>query len=86
MNELARFEAMARSARGELTPRLDVAARVLARIRRIETRREVDVPFLAVSGLSVLAASVMLMMAVEVWLPLVDPLAGLFNSLTMVMR
>ena len=84
MSELERFEAAARCARSEPIPRLDVTARVLARIRRIEASRQVDMPLVAMSGLSVLAASIMLTITIRAWTPLLDPMAGLFSSLTMV--
>ena len=85
MNELKRFERLARRARRQPVPRVDVTARVLARLRRIEARREVNVPLLAFSGLSVLAASIVLAVAVQAWAPLLDPMAGLFSPLTMMM-
>lgn len=86
MNELERFESLARRARNEPVPRVDVTARVLSRIGRTELRRAVDMPLLAMSGLSVMAASILLAMVLNAWAPLMDPLAGLFSSLTLVMR
>jgi len=90
MNELERFELLARAARSEPVPPLDVTARVLARIRPAEARRAQEppleeVPLLAASGLAALAATIMVVVAVDAWAPLVDPLAGLFTPLMMVM-
>jgi hypothetical protein len=90
MNKLEQFELLASAARRERVPRLDVTARVLARIRPAEARRAgrlplEEVPLLAVSGLSVLAATIVVVLAVDAWAPLVDPLAGLFTPLMMVM-
>lgn len=84
MNELERFESLARRARSEPVPPLDVTARVLSQIGRIELRREVNLPLLAMSGLSVLAASIMVATVLNAWAPLMDPLAGLFSTLTLV--
>ena len=87
MNELERFESLARAARAEPAARLDVAARVHARIRRIETGRQATAvaALWVMSGLSVLAASVAIAaVAYSEALPW-DPAAALFSPLTMVM-
>lgn len=84
MNDLQRFESLARRARGEKAPAVDVTAKVLGRIRQLETRREVDLPLVAVCGLSLLAASILVATAIQLWAPLLDPMAGLFSSLNLV--
>ena len=49
-------------------------------------RQEVDLPLLVISGLSMLAASLMVAVTLWAWAPLTDPLSNLFCSLTLVMR
>lgn len=85
MNELERFESLVRLARNEPVPRVNVTARVLGRIRQAELRSEVDLPLAAVCGLSLLAATIMVSTAMHLWAPLLDPLAGLFSNLNLVM-
>lgn len=86
MNRDERFEAWAARARQETVPSVDVVAGVVHRIQAGSPRRESDMPWYVCSGLSVLAASVMLVVALDSWQSLTDPLAGLFSSLTMVMQ
>ena len=86
MSRESQFEGWAARARQEAAPRLNIAASVLQRIYTSPRRRETDVPWLVLSGLSALAASVMLAVTVDCWQSLTDPMAGLFTSLTLVMQ
>jgi hypothetical protein len=80
------LEAWAAQARQEPAPRLDVAAGVLQRIQARPSRRDTELPWLVFSGLSLVAASLLLLAAGDCWQSLTDPLAGLFSSLTLVMQ
>jgi hypothetical protein len=86
MNELNRFEQLVAGARAERVPPIDVTTQVLRGIRAMAAPRGIDGPLVLVSGISALAASVVAALAAEMWLELVDPLSGFFNSLTMVMQ
>ncbi len=86
MNDASTFEAWAARARQESAPSLDIAASVLRRIEATEPRREVGQLWLVCGGVSMVAASLMLVAAVSCWQVLTDPLAGLFTSLVMVMQ
>lgn len=86
MNELRAFESLAAAASRERTPEIDVADRVM---RRIGSRWETslpEAPLAVVSAVSVLAASIAVVLAVQAWYLLCDPLGSLFHPLTMVMR
>ncbi len=80
------FEHLARRARSERAPALDVSWRVMRAIRAPQPRFEVNRSVLAaVAGLSLLAASVMFALAVEDWFAWTDPMSGLIQSFTLVL-
>jgi hypothetical protein len=83
---LESFKILAAHAAREQVPELDVTAGVLRRIRAARPQRELEMPWLIFSGVSLAAAAVVLMVAVQSWAPLVDPLSGLFDPLTMVIQ
>ena len=85
MNTLEQFERLARTARIEPVPPLDVADRVLATLRRPAATPSEMLPLCLMAGLSVLAASIMVAVAADAWLPLLDPVAGLFQAITPVL-
>jgi hypothetical protein len=86
MNELERFVELAIKAHGEPAPAIDVTARVLRDIRQAVGGEGINPPLLIFSGLSLLAASIVAVLAIQSWEVLADPLSGLFDSLTMVMQ
>jgi hypothetical protein len=87
MNRLEQFEHLARRARDEQAPALDVSRRVLRAIRLPQPRFEVYSPVLAAAaGLSLVAASVVAALAVEYWLAWSDPISGLVQSFTLVLQ
>jgi hypothetical protein len=86
MTELERFAQLAAKARGEPPPAIDVAARVLRDLRQMVRQESLNPPLLVFSGLSLLAASIVAVLAIQSWEPLADPLSGLFDSLTLVMQ
>jgi hypothetical protein len=86
MTELERFARLAAKARGEQSPAVDVTDRVLRDIRQRVRQESLNPPWLVFSGLSLLAASIVAVLAIESWAVLADPLSGLFDSLTMVMQ
>jgi hypothetical protein len=86
MKEESLFDAWAARARREPAPPADVVAGVLRRIQASPPRREVDWLWLTSGAISVLAASAMLMLALQRWESLTDPLAGMFSALTLVLQ
>jgi len=86
MNHLDAFLLLASRARGEPAPAVDVSADVLRRIRAMGPRRDVELPLLVFSGVSLLAATIVVAVAVSLWAPLADPLAGLFRPCFVVMQ
>ena len=85
MNELDAFEKLARSARAERHPPVDVAGDVLGAIAagRPEPSRSI---FWATAAAASVAAAVVAALAVRTWLNWHDPLREIFSPLTMVMR
>ena len=79
MTEWERFERLATLARRDAAPRLDVAARVLRTIRAAEAAQTVNLPMLIFSGVSLVAASIGMLLAVQAWSPLSDSLSGMFQ-------
>jgi hypothetical protein len=79
MTEWERFERLVALARREPVPRTDVAARVLRTIRAMESPQTVDLPMLILSGVSLLAASIGILLAMQAWSPLSDSLSGMFQ-------
>jgi hypothetical protein len=87
MNVLERFEQMAQWARVEQAPALDVSWRVLRAIRVPQPRFEIQRTVLAAAaGLSLVAASAVLALAVEDWFAWTDPMSGLIQSFTLVLQ
>lgn len=86
MNHEAKFAAWAARAAEESPPRLDVAAGVLERIEARPARREFELPWTLFSTVAVLAASLVLVVALDRWQSLTDPLATMFSALTLVMQ
>ena len=82
MNEWESFRRLAARARRDRPPRLDVTARVLGTIHGGEELRAERLSMLVLSGLSLVAASVVVALVIDAWLPLTDPLAGLFPWIT----
>jgi hypothetical protein len=83
MNPLERFQRLAEQARSEPVPAVDVAAGVLARLRAPATRRTEETPLWVAAAVSLAAASIVVVLALQAWLALSDPLAGLFYPLVM---
>ena len=87
MNSLQRFEYLAERARGEQAPALDVSWQVMRAIRVSPPQFELHRPLLAAAaGLSLVAASAVLALAVENWLTWSDPLSGFISSVTLVLQ
>jgi len=86
MRAQERFAGLACAARDEPVPGIDVTAAVLRDLRSRPTpRRWDDFSLWAAAAVSVLAASVMFSVAMESGLSMVDPLAELFQPLTVVL-
>ena len=85
MNALERFEELARRARREAVPSLDVGGRVIASLRQAEPVAA-SAPMFAFAGLSLAAASVMVALAVNALMTIADPLGSLFYSVTLVIQ
>jgi hypothetical protein len=79
MTEWERFERLAALARRVPAPRPDVAARVLRTIRAMEASQTVDLPMLIFSAVSLVAASIGILLVVQAWSPLSDSLSGMFQ-------
>lgn len=86
MNSWERFESLVASARGESGPPVEVTTGVLSEIRRRSARQGANLPLWLFSGLSLAAGSIALLLAAEPWAAATDPLATLFDTLTMVMQ
>jgi len=85
MTDFETFQRLARAARQEPVPRLDVAARVLRTVRAAERPREVELPLLLFSALSVVAASIVCVLAVRAWSP-ADPVSDLVQLTTVMLQ
>lgn len=86
MKSLDEFERLARTARAEPVPAIDVSGSVLRRLRTVAVPRRWDrMSMWIAAGISVMAASAVISLVLDEWLPMVDPLAGLFQSMTLVM-
>jgi hypothetical protein len=79
MTQWERFERLAALARRDAAPRPHVAARVLRTIRAMEAPQTVDLPMLIFSGVSLVAASIGILLAMQAWSPLSDSLSGMFQ-------
>jgi len=82
-----RFEQLARKARLETIPPLDVAPAVTAALRkRAGVAPPLASPLLAVlAGLSILAASVMMAVSADAWTLLIEPPTSLLGPLSWVL-
>ncbi len=79
MTEWERFQRLTALARRDPAPRPAVAVRVLRTIRAMEAPQTVDLPMLIFSGVSLLAASIGMFLAMQAWSPLSDSLSGMFQ-------
>ena len=86
MDNWQQFEALAACARAETGSPVEVTAGVLREIRRTSAGQRADVPLWLFSGLSLVAASIVLLLAIQTWTAATDPLSALFDALTMVMQ
>jgi hypothetical protein len=89
MDMLQRFEQLAAAARREAPPAIDVTARVMARIRRQvrpEARRADNITLAVMAVVSVLAASIVAVVAMDAWSAMIDPMSSLFQPLSVVMQ
>jgi len=86
MNRFEVFKSLAAAALRDVPPTSDVTGRVMAQISPAVRRPALDVPLAVFSGVSVLAASIAAIVAVQAWSVFSDPLAGLFQPLTLVMK
>ena len=86
MNNWERFETLAARARHETGPHVEVTPGVLNEIRRTPAGQLANLPLWLFSGLSLVAASIVLLLATETWIAATDPLLTLFDTLTMVMQ
>ncbi|MBM3477081.1 MAG: hypothetical protein FJX75_27755 [Armatimonadetes bacterium] len=79
MNEEQRLRQLARIARREEPPHVDVARRVMARLRRREAEAAPSVrPLAWVAAGSAAVAIPLAVAAVNIWLHLANPILGLF--------
>ncbi len=85
MSTMDRFKRLAGIAREERPPAIDVTDRVMSAIALPGRNRAVDVPLAVLSGLSLLAASVAVAVAIQSWGAVADPMAVFFSPLTGVM-
>ncbi|HEV56955.1 MAG TPA: hypothetical protein ENN87_05595 [Phycisphaerales bacterium] len=81
MDALNRIEKLIARARGERPPSIDVADRVLWRIR-VATASPAPVPIApwgVLAGLSAVAASIILFLAINAWMALSNPMMELYR-------
>jgi hypothetical protein len=87
MIEWQTFEKLASSARGEVAPRVDVAAQVLQSVRERSCRTSrIDTPLVLFAGAALVAAVLLAMFALPAWDSVHDPLMFQFKPLTLVMK
>jgi hypothetical protein len=79
MTEWERFQRLAALARRDSAPRVEVAGRVLRTIRAMDAPQTVDLPMLIFSGVSLVAASIGVLLAMQAWSPLSESLSGMFQ-------
>ena len=78
------FEKLAAQARRATPPRVNVVQAVLHRLsepQAQEATRPWSLTFAYLAGASAVAASLGMVLALQAWFSLTDPLAGLMNSL-----
>jgi hypothetical protein len=83
---LNEFEGLARRARGDSPPPVDVTAGVLRELRTAAPRRLGDGVMWAIGGAALLAACVTLVLGIGTYETLTDPLAGLLEPLSVVLQ
>ena len=85
-DSLDKFSELAARARGSTPPQVDVTARVLRDLSRQQPRPSRDGMLWAIAGAALLAAGVSLAVGWNSYGTLTDPLAGLFEPLSMVIQ
>ena len=78
------LERLGELARRAPAPKVEVSFRVVGQIR--EVRAPVDKPLAILAGLSATAAAIVLFYAMDAWSAWQDPIAGLLNSMEMVLQ
>lgn len=86
MNSLQRFEHLARQARRESIPAMDVADRVVGDLQHRVGRRSAQLPLWILSAVSAAAALVVLAFAIDAVALSADPWGDLLGPLTLVLR
>ncbi|HVC97312.1 MAG TPA: hypothetical protein VND64_26765 [Pirellulales bacterium] len=87
MLEWQTFEKLAARARGEVAPRVDVAAQVLQSVRTRSCRASrIDAPLLLFAGAALAAAILLATFALPAWDSVHNPLVFQFKPLTLVMK
>jgi hypothetical protein len=86
MNVLERFAQLASRARSEPVPPLDVCPSVIRDIGRFRRPAGSEPALMLSAAVSVLAASIVVMIVWDAWAPLHDPLAGILEPLDLVLR
>ncbi len=81
MDTLRAIEKLVDRARTEVVPTVDVGDGVMLRIAaQLDERRPFAVkPLTVVAGLSALAASIILFLAIDAWQTVIDPMTQLFG-------
>lgn len=87
MTSLSDFERLARAARSQRVPHVNVTKQVLARIRRSGYPiARVDSPALVFAGAALAAAALVAIWALPAWDAVHDPLVALFKPLSLVLE
>ena len=87
MTSLSDFARLARAARNESVPHINVTKQVLARIRRSGYPvARIDSPMLVFAGAALAAAALVAIWALPAWDDVHDPLVALFKPLSMVLE
>lgn len=84
MNSDRMLERLSQIARREPAPNVEVSFRVVRQIE--QARQPVDRPLAILAGLSAAAAAVVLFYGLDAWSSWQDPIAGLLNSMEMVLQ
>lgn len=80
MDTLSRIEKLISRAQRETPPKVDVADRVLWRIRTASARPPVPIaPWGVFAGLSAVAASIIVFLAINAWMALSNPMMELYR-------
>ena len=86
MQPLDRFEQLARVARADRAPAVDIAGAVLGKLSVRSPRRYETASMVLFAALAAIAASIAVGVAAEAWEAIADPLAGLYPLLTLVIQ